>query len=251
MIESSKATLFPLLLICLSACSYPFDDGPWRTDPQLLQLVETDPVPGAADVSVYPQIDLYFDEAPEALGLGSSQVMVSSGALHTPGQLEVDLLARRLRFTPGAKLRANLRYRVTLAANLLAVDGRQLGREISFTFTTGTTERSALPPAEPIPSADDIQQLWQDRCVSCHGKQGRAGLDLSSVEASLFSLRGVQSSALPMSLVKPGNHALSYLMRKLLGMAGIVGDPMPPSADQALNAEELAMVAKWIDSGAQ
>jgi hypothetical protein len=53
-----------------------------------------------------------------------------------------------------------------------------------------------------------------------------------------------------MQLIKAGDHASSYLMRKLLGSASIVGEPMPPSADQALNSEELAMVAKWIDSGA-
>jgi hypothetical protein len=74
------------------------------------------------------------------------------------------------------------------------------------------------------------------------------GLDLSSPEMVRRTLRGVPGST-GMVKVRPGDHARSYLMLKLLGEGGHLGPPMPPD-EPRLSRIDLRRVADWIDAGA-
>lgn len=98
-------------------------------------------------------------------------------------------------------------------------------------------------------------QILTPHCAlsGCHvgGAGAPFGLDMSSVSASSASLIGVASAEIPgMSRVAPGDSANSYMYWKLSGNPNILGDPMPASGGP-LNAGQLALIASWIDGGAQ
>lgn len=83
---------------------------------------------------------------------------------------------------------------------------------------------------------------------SCHGV-GSGGLTLDGVD-DYHQLVEVEAAGAPGEvLVIPGDAAGSYLMKKLEGAAGVVGDPMPPPAG-GLDEETLLRIRTWIDEGA-
>lgn len=82
---------------------------------------------------------------------------------------------------------------------------------------------------------------------ACHGS-GTGGLELDG-DGDHAALVGVPSAAAPgQTLVVPGDAEASYLLHKLDGRAGIVGEPMPPSG--LLDAAKIAQVRAWIEGGA-
>lgn len=196
-------------------------------------------------------IDLYFSSPIAAEALRERSVGLSSGLVYSSVRLVVDLLERRLRALPDVVLRPHLDYRLTVGTDLRALDGRQLAAPVTFTFTTGS-RREPRAPAKPAGGLAELQPLWSARCVdSCHSASvARARLDLSSAAAALRDLRNVASDQSDLLRVAPGDHARSYLLRKLLLGAPIRGLPMPPTGPP-LTDEELHAVAAWIDGGAQ
>lgn len=105
----------------------------------------------------------------------------------------------------------------------------------------------------PQPSfAADIAPLLASSCTgpACHaGAMPKAGLDLRAT-ASWDALVGVAASQCGDRLrVAPGDPGASYLMDKLLGVELCSGTAMP-KADQALPAEQLALLSAWICHGA-
>lgn len=104
---------------------------------------------------------------------------------------------------------------------------------------------------EPVDDFATIEsEIFMPSCAysSCHGG-GEGGLILGQ-GMSYDELVGVEAVGVPGEIrVVPGDSAASYLMAKLNGTAGIVGDVMPP--DAPLDAELIDRVAAWIDAGAE
>ncbi len=167
--------------------------------------------------------------------------------VETLGKVRVDLLERRLRLTPNSALIPELRYRVHLRGSLHALDGRRTAERAQiFDFIAGDSLRSPTP-ARPTISDEEVLQLFAPRCASCHrSATSAAGVDLSSAPRMRATLLGQPSPIEGVPLVRTGDHARSYLMRKLLGQAGFIGEPMPPTA-ALLSPNELRLVADWID----
>ncbi|MCK5798667.1 MAG: hypothetical protein KAI47_15850 [Deltaproteobacteria bacterium] len=245
-----RRTLVPLvlaLLQILSACTYGSDAGPRAAAPEDLKIIHLAPLPGAHHVPINPMIDVVFS-APlgtEAVDIGALRLF--SGGVETQGHLHVDLLERRLRLIPDVSLVPMLRYRVYVRAHLRGLDGsRSLAEPTIFDFTTGS--ESQAPPA-PRPSVNDaeVQPLWRERCVTCHNEaRPTAGIDLASIARVRASLFNQPSPIASVSLIRPGDHARSYLLRKLLDAGGITGAPMPPAGPR-LDTPTLRLVADWID----
>lgn len=98
-------------------------------------------------------------------------------------------------------------------------------------------------------------QVLTPHCAlsGCHvgGVGAPFGLDMSSVSASSASLIGVASSEIPgMLRVDAGDSANSYMYWKISGNPNILGDPMPASGGP-LSPSDFALIASWIDGGAQ
>ncbi len=101
---------------------------------------------------------------------------------------------------------------------------------------------------------NDIQPIFEARCVSCH-RQGAfanlSGIDLVLTTGqsydSLVNQPSSQDDAL--TLVAPGNSAGSLLFQKVSSNAPPVGSTMPLFGER-LSSTELALIRDWIDQGA-
>jgi ankyrin repeat protein/mono/diheme cytochrome c family protein len=87
----------------------------------------------------------------------------------------------------------------------------------------------------------DVQPIFRQHCYGCHGPTIREnGLRL---DRRADAMRGGS-----IAVIGPGNSAGSRLFLRLTGAPG-VGPPMPPTG--ALRPDQIAIVRKWIDEGAE
>ena len=110
-----------------------------------------------------------------------------------------------------------------------------------------------LEPVDATPTLESVQQsVFNTNCAlsGCHaGPNAQQGLNLSE-GSSRASLVNVQSTERPDLLrVKPGSASESYLVMKIEGASGIVGERMPLGRSP-LSQEQISLVREWIDSGA-
>jgi len=81
----------------------------------------------------------------------------------------------------------------------------------------------------------DIQPIFQASCYPCHGT-GKVQTRLRLVDRSLA-----------MSVIVAGNSRESRLMHRILGLGG---EPRMPMGAQPLKPEQIDLIRKWIDEGA-
>lgn len=90
-------------------------------------------------------------------------------------------------------------------------------------------------------------------CTSCHTNVGRtpaAGLNLSGPGAHA-QLVGAPSGAMAGAVrVVPGDPENSYLVHKLDGRPGIVGQRMPRTGGPFLTDGQMRIIRRWIELGA-
>jgi hypothetical protein len=89
-------------------------------------------------------------------------------------------------------------------------------------------------------------------CITCHTDQGRTPAANLNLRADAYSaLVGVPSRQKPGAvLVAPGDPESSYLIHKLEGRTGIVGERMPRTNGPFLTAGQMLVIRRWIELGA-
>jgi hypothetical protein len=155
------------------------------------------------------------------------------------------------------------RYRITLlgtgGAAILdlagnALDGEPIRLLPSGDGVAGGDYTAAFTVAAALPTLASIQSnVFTPRCSGCHNGTGAAlpgALNLTSEAASRAALVGVASLEVgTLQRVAPANPNDSYLIRKLEGGPGIVGNRMPlvgpPLAQATIDSIRL-----WITNGA-
>lgn len=116
-------------------------------------------------------------------------------------------------------------------------------------LVVGCADKDTDDSAAAVPFSQVDAELLVPSCgfSGCHGS-GTGGLELDG-EGDHAALVNVPSVGAPEQvLVVPGDADASYLVLKLEGRAGIVGEVMPPSG--SLDAERIGQVRAWIDGGA-
>jgi ankyrin repeat protein len=86
----------------------------------------------------------------------------------------------------------------------------------------------------------DIQPLFQERCIGCHGPSQQMGGMRLDRRSSAMAIRGGTT-------IGPGNAGGSRLYLKLIGTK--YGTRMPPTGP--LSAEQINLIKNWIDQGAE
>ena len=106
-------------------------------------------------------------------------------------------------------------------------------------------------PGGLMPRLSSIQSIiFNPSCIEHHGDHAtEAGLDLTSGNA-YSNLVNVASVQVALNLVTPGNAENSYLIHKLDGRAGIVGDRMPTNGP-FLTTAQIDVIEQWINDGAR
>jgi hypothetical protein len=102
---------------------------------------------------------------------------------------------------------------------------------------------------------DTTDSSGRQACTNCHtsagGRTPSAGMDLSSGNA-YARLVGVASVERPSLLrVEPGDPDSSYLIHKLEGRPGIVGQRMPRGTGPYLTDGQMLVIRRWIELGAK
>ena len=111
------------------------------------------------------------------------------------------------------------------------------------------------PTTTPTPGAltatlSSIQSVVFDpSCIGHHGDHATdANLDLREGQA-FSNLVNRQSIQVSLDLVEPNDAENSYLIHKLDGRAGMVGDRMPVGGP-FLSAADIDVIKQWINAGA-
>ena len=114
------------------------------------------------------------------------------------------------------------------------------------------TSPSPQPPSGLMPRLSSIQTMIFNRsCIEHHGDHATdADLDLTAgnAYANLVNVPSVQR--MDLNRVTPDDAENSYLIHKLDGRTGIVGDRMPTNGP-FLTAAQIDVIKQWINNGAQ
>lgn len=88
-----------------------------------------------------------------------------------------------------------------------------------------------------------VKPILRQHCYSCHGlKTHKSGLRVDTV---MYLLRGGSRGP----AIVPGNSKSSLLIKVVRGQQTDL--PRMPSGKEALTEEQIALIARWIDAGAQ
>ena len=110
-----------------------------------------------------------------------------------------------------------------------------------FQAQNGANSPPLPPPAAIVVDYEqEVRPILANRCFGCHGpRQQQSGLRL---DLRQNALRGGDYGV----VIVPGRSADSKLFQRLIGSDA--GLQMPPTGE--LPAEEIAVLRKWIDAGA-
>ena len=113
-----------------------------------------------------------------------------------------------------------------------------------FLFLAGhaaTSLFSFVSAQGPIDFKRDIEPIFAASCFQCHGPKKAAGQLRLDVKTA--AMKGGISGA----IILPGNSKASILLKRILGEGGEARMPM---GGDALKAEQIELIRKWIDQGA-
>jgi len=98
---------------------------------------------------------------------------------------------------------------------------------------------------------DTTDNSGRQACITCHVAGGPAGFLPFVQGASYGNLVGRASVTKPGAvLVIPGDPDGSYLVQKLEGATGIVGQRMPRTTGPFLTDGQIRVIRRWVELGA-
>ncbi len=118
-----------------------------------------------------------------------------------------------------------------------------MARSISKCVYVAACCLAPLLPAQPRAKVDfrtDIQPMFQQHCIECHGPSQQMGGMRLDRRSSAMGIRGGTT-------IGPGNAEGSRLYLRLAGTK--VGQRMPPTGP--LSPEQINVIKTWIDQGAE
>jgi hypothetical protein len=212
-------------------------------------VVDVSPPNNAVAVPRYavPSLTFSGDLDPDSL---TGVMELRTGYFAYPGQIHYDIVDRVLSFDP-IRLDGSIRYHFNF---LGALD--LLGRPVlpfGSLFFTGPEfgHRPAAPPR--VVFSREIQPIFGARCAlaGCHLDSTPGAFSLGTTDQSLASLVSVWSPESMRTLVSAGDASHSYLMWKLLGLDPLIYGVRMPENAPPLSHDELKLIARWIDEGAE
>jgi Big-like domain-containing protein len=249
-------------------------DTPPSTAP--IRVTSLSPLPGSGVATLPASITASFDRDLNATTVDvTTFTLLRSGdgifgngndLSVTPASVSVPAANQRSAVMSLAGLASvNDTYRVTLRgaapAAILDLGGNALDGEFASTFPSGNGTAGGDFVAEfrvgVAPTLQSIQaNIFTPTCsvAGCHdggGSQLPRSIDLRNETASRTSLAGVPSVQVPaLQRVAPGNAADSYVIRKLEGGPGILGQRMPFNGPPYLDQNTINAIREWINNGA-
>jgi hypothetical protein len=103
------------------------------------------------------------------------------------------------------------------------------------------SEARQVTPGGSVVFATQIRPILASRCYPCHGP------DVQQHSLRLDSLQSILTGSANGKVVLPGDGQNSHIVRRLLGL----DQPQMPYGGPPLSAEQIDLIRKWIDEGAQ
>src|SRR5215472_16325406 len=114
---------------------------------------------------------------------------------------------------------------------------------IFILYAYAPSESFAAQVAAKVDFARDIQPLFKQYCIGCHGPtQQMNGYRLDQRRFSMTNRVGANGAR-----IVPGDSAASRLYQRISGNAA--GVQMPPTG--ALSDQQIALFKAWIEQGAE
>ena len=123
----------------------------------------------------------------------------------------------------------------------LLIAGALLAAKPQAASQAGATETRQATPGGSVVFATQIRPILASRCYPCHGP------DIQQHGLRLDSLQAILTGSANGKVVIPGDSQNSHVVRRLLGLE----QPQMPYGGPPLSAEQIDLVRKWIDEGAQ
>lgn len=120
---------------------------------------------------------------------------------------------------------------------------RMLRLTIILLSVSASAAELPVPSGRKVDFAKDIAPIFEAKCAKCHGPEKQKSgyrLDVKSI-----ALTGGEASA---PNIVPGKSAESPLVKYV---AGLEEDMKMPPKGEPLSADEIALVRRWIDDGAE
>lgn len=258
------STVLGWLGLCVAGC----DVGPTSVErPWALDVVldEAERVPTGGPIRVA------LDRRLSPWSIDRGTVGLSSGAVGEFVFPWFDPLTNELVVELTRPMLANTAYVLTLGG-LQDLDGFALDTPKRILIVSSAMPTDLPPPVTRV-GFSEVSELFVARCAgaSCHGAaEGAAELVLEGARGIAATAKGrlsPQSSSgreLPESRAAglvdlaiiddegaSSSVSFSYLIYKVLGDQHVLGERMPPpSTGDSLASDELALIARWIRTGA-
>ncbi|MGB7344874.1 MAG: c-type cytochrome domain-containing protein [Pirellulaceae bacterium] len=114
-------------------------------------------------------------------------------------------------------------------------------RILIFLIVVSLASVTSTNAAENVDYVKDVLPIFESHCVACHAQDDAEGKFAIDSHAAL--MRGGESGL----AVTAGESQSSRILLMIMGKA----EPkMPPDDEESPNADEIAVLAKWIDQGA-
>jgi cytochrome c553 len=123
----------------------------------------------------------------------------------------------------------------------LLIAGALLAAKPQAASQAGAAEARKVTPGGSVVFATQIRPILASRCYPCHGP------DVQQHGLRLDSLLAILTGSANGKVVLPGDSQNSHIVRRLLGLE----QPQMPYGGPPLPAEQIDLVRKWIDEGAQ
>src|SRR6266478_9249546 len=121
------------------------------------------------------------------------------------------------------------------------IAGALLAAKPQAASQAGAAEARQVTPGGSVVFATQIRPILASRCYPCHGP------DVHQHGLRLDSLQAILTGATNEKVVIPGDSQNGHIVRRLLGLE----QPQMPYGGPPLSAEQIDLIRKWIDEGAQ
>jgi cytochrome c553 len=123
----------------------------------------------------------------------------------------------------------------------LLIAGALLAAKPQAATQAGAAQTPQVTTGGPVVFATQIRPVLASRCYPCHGP------DIQQHGLRLDSLQAILTGSGSGKVVTPGDSQNSRIVRRLLGLE----QPQMPYGGPPLSAEQIDLIRKWIDQGAQ
>ena len=137
------------LVLLAAGCSQATGEQPRAGSCAPFAVVDSAPAAMADGVPTNTVVDLTFSGYPDPDTIDGSDVVLSSGVFTRFGRYDVDLITRRVRFTPRNPLTTDVTFLVTVLSDVKSLQGCA-AEQAQRTFRTGDGPATAPPAPPPV-----------------------------------------------------------------------------------------------------